>query len=127
MSLANPRLSLGMGNTKNQGFNHPQQQYGCRSNRKCLTDSSRFCQVSSCDGWALRPAVLWRKNSFGAQSATGSLFVSGILTVVTTLRLQQRNVLDYLTQACRAGCQGQSPPSLLPRQLDSANADAAAA
>jgi transposase len=76
---------------------------------------------------ALRPAVLWRKSSFGAQSATGSLFVARLLTVVTTLRLQQRNVLDYLTQACRAKRQGQSPPSLLPNGLDSPHADAAAA
>jgi transposase len=76
---------------------------------------------------ALRPAVLWRKSSFGAQSATGSLFVSRMLTVVTTLRLQQRNVLDYLTHACRAKRQGQSPPSLLPTGLDFPNADAVAA
>ena len=33
---------------------------------------------------ALRPAVLWRKNSFGSQSQQGSLFVSRMLTVVTT-------------------------------------------
>ena len=63
---------------------------------------------------ALRPAVLWRKNSFGAQSAAGSLFVSRMLTVVTTLRAQNRPVLEYLVQACRATRQGQSAPSLLP-------------
>lgn len=33
---------------------------------------------------ALRPAMLWRKNSFGSQSQQGSLFVSRMLTVVTT-------------------------------------------
>jgi hypothetical protein len=32
----------------------------------------------------------------------GSLFVGRILTVVTSLRRQQRHVLDYLSQACRA-------------------------
>lgn len=63
---------------------------------------------------ALRPAVLWRKNSFGAQSQAGSLFVSRILTVVTTLRSQNRPVLDYLVDACRAARQGQPAPSLLP-------------
>jgi transposase len=63
---------------------------------------------------ALRPAVLWRKNSFGSQSQAGSLFVSRMLTVVTSLRSQNRPVLDYLVHACRAARQGQIPPSLLP-------------
>jgi len=63
---------------------------------------------------ALRPAVLWRKNSFGSQSEAGSLFVSRMLTVVTTLRSQNRPVLDYLVEACRAARQGQPTPSLLP-------------
>lgn len=65
---------------------------------------------------ALRPAVLWRKNSFGSQSAEGSLFVSRMLTVVTSLRAQNRPVLEYLVQACRAARQNQSAPSLLPAQ-----------
>jgi hypothetical protein len=70
---------------------------------------------------ALRPAVLWRKSSYGAQSEAGSLFVCRMLTVVTTLRLQQRNVLEYLTQACQAKRQGKSPPSLLPSNCMIAN------
>jgi transposase len=63
---------------------------------------------------ALRPAVLWRKNSFGSQSQAGSLFVSRMLTVVTTLRAQNRSVLEYFVEACRAARQGQPVPSLLP-------------
>jgi hypothetical protein len=63
---------------------------------------------------AIRPAVLWRKCSYGSQSAQGSLFVARMLTVVTTLRKQHRNVLDYLTQAALAHRQNQSAPSLLP-------------
>ena len=35
---------------------------------------------------AIRPAVLWRRTSFGSQSQTGSTFVARMLTVVTTLR-----------------------------------------
>lgn len=66
---------------------------------------------------ALRPAVLWRKNSFGSQSEAGSLFASSMLTVVTTLRSQNRSVLDYLTEACRAARQGKSAPSLLPTSV----------
>jgi transposase len=63
---------------------------------------------------AIRPAVLWRKCSYGAQSAEGSLFVGRMMTVVTSLRRQQRPVLDFLTEACHAQRQGLSAPSLLP-------------
>lgn len=63
---------------------------------------------------AIRPAVLWRRTSFGAQSAAGSIFVARMLTVVTTLRSQNRHLLDYLTQACRAARTGTSAPSRLP-------------
>ena len=38
------------------------------------------------------------QGSFGTDSEAGSRFVERILTVVTTLRLQQRNVLDYVTK-----------------------------
>ena len=61
----------------------------------------------------LRQGVLWRKCSFGTDSPKGSRFVERILTVVTTLRLQKRNVLDYVTAACEAALHGATPPSLL--------------
>ena len=64
----------------------------------------------------IRPAVLWRKNSFGSQSEEGSFFVARMLTVVTSLRSQNRNVLDFMTDAIRANCKGTTPPSLLPQQ-----------
>jgi hypothetical protein len=48
----------------------------------------------------LRRAVLWRRKSFGTQSESGSRFVERILTVVTSLRQQGRDVLDYLAAAC---------------------------
>lgn len=63
---------------------------------------------------ALRPAVLWRKNSFGSQSESGSMFVARMLTVVTTLHSQNRQVLEYLVEACRAARRGKPAPSLLP-------------
>lgn len=63
---------------------------------------------------ALRTAVIWRRTSFGSQSQAGSEFVSRILTVVTSLKAQQRNPLDYLTEAMRAKRLGLSAPSLLP-------------
>ncbi len=49
----------------------------------------------------LRRAVLWRKKSFGTQSEAGSRFVERILSAVQTLRQQGRDVLEYLTTACR--------------------------
>jgi transposase len=63
---------------------------------------------------ALRPVVLWRKGSFGTQSRTGSDFVERMLTVVATLRQQQRHILQYVTVTCQAALHNQSPPSLLP-------------
>jgi transposase len=63
---------------------------------------------------ALRQGVLWRKSSFGTQSETGTRFVERILTVVTTLRQQKRNVLEFLTAACLAYGQDTPTPSLLP-------------
>lgn len=63
---------------------------------------------------ALRPAVIWRRTSFGSQSTGGSQFVSRMLTVVTSLKAQHRNVLDFLSQACAATRLNQPTPSLLP-------------
>jgi transposase len=63
---------------------------------------------------AIRPGVLWRKGSFGTQSAQGSCFVETMMTVVATLKQQHRNPLDYLTTACKAALRGEAAPSLLP-------------
>jgi hypothetical protein len=62
----------------------------------------------------LRRAVLWRRRSFGTQSEAGSQFVERILTAVTTLRQQRRDVLEYLTAACAAAICKSPAPSLLP-------------
>lgn len=64
---------------------------------------------------AVRPGVLWRKGSWGTQSAAGSRFAERMLTVVATLRQQKRNVLAYVTAACQAAIRGEVSPSLLPR------------
>ena len=63
---------------------------------------------------SIRPGVLWRKGSFGTQSEEGSRFVESMMTVVSTLKQQQRNVLEYLTTACEAALRGETAPSLLP-------------
>ena len=49
---------------------------------------------------ALRPAVLWRRKSFGTHSAAGSRFAERLLTVAATLKQQGRNIVDYITTAC---------------------------
>ena len=64
---------------------------------------------------ALRPGVLWRKGSFGTQSEEGSRFVASMMTVVATLKQQQRKVLEYLTAAHEAALRGEAAPSLLPK------------
>jgi len=63
---------------------------------------------------ALRHAVIWRKLSFGTQSADGSRFVETMLTVIETCRQQHRNTFEYLTTAVQAHLLGQPAPSLLP-------------
>ena len=73
---------------------------------------------------AIRPGVLWRKGSFGTQSEAGSRFVESMMTVVTTLKQQQRNVLEYLTEACEAALRGEAAPSLLPANAQRSQAAA---
>lgn len=63
---------------------------------------------------AIRPGVLWRKGSFGTHSADGSRFAEAMMTVVATLKQQQRPVLAYMTAACEAALSGEPAPSLLP-------------
>jgi transposase len=63
---------------------------------------------------ALRPAVLWRKGSFGSNSDAGSRFAERLLTVVATCRQQGRGLLDFLVAAGEAALRGSAPPSLLP-------------
>jgi transposase len=62
----------------------------------------------------IRHAVIWRKTSFGTDSENGSRFVERMLTVVMSLRLQHRNVLEWVTCAYQAQIDHQPAPSLLP-------------
>jgi transposase len=73
---------------------------------------------------SIRPGVLWRKGSFGTQSEEGSRFVESMMTVVATLKQQQRNVLEYLTAACEAALRGEAAPSLLPARAQKVQAAA---
>lgn len=62
----------------------------------------------------LRSFVIWRKISFGTQSARGSRYLERIMTVAGSCRLQGRNLLDFLTQALQAHWGKGAMPSLLP-------------
>ncbi len=73
---------------------------------------------------SIRPGVLWRTGSGGTQSAEGSRFVDSMMTVVTTLKQQQRNVLEYLPAACEAALRGEAAPSLRPTSDQKAQAAA---
>jgi transposase len=62
---------------------------------------------------ALRHGVIWRKLSFGTQSAAGSRFVERMLTVIETARRAGRNAFAWLTEAVRACFHRETPPPLL--------------
>jgi len=62
---------------------------------------------------ALRPAVLWRKGSFGSDSEAGSRFAERLLTVVASCRQQGRPLVEFLVAAGEAALRGSPPPSLL--------------
>jgi transposase len=64
---------------------------------------------------ALRRAVLWRRKSFGTQSAEGSRFVGRVLTAVASLRQQGREVLEYLAGVCRDALSGEAREGLIPK------------
>lgn len=65
---------------------------------------------------ALRPAVIYRKLSFGTQSAMGSRYLERLLSVSETCRQQSRSAYQYLIEAVQAQFTGQPAPSLLPAQ-----------
>lgn len=50
----------------------------------------------------LRGYVIWRKISFGTQSGRGLLYVERMMTVVSSCKLQGRNILDFVTRAVHA-------------------------
>jgi transposase len=64
----------------------------------------------------IRHAVIWRKGSFGTESAAGSRFVERMLTTIATLRQQRRNVPEFIADACRAQLTGAAKPSLIPQR-----------
>jgi transposase len=92
----------------------------CRELRKWWAALWTFARVEGVEPtnngaeWALRPAVLWRKGSFGSDSPAGSRFAERLLTVVAACRQQGRPLLDFLVAAMQAALRGSPSPSLLP-------------
>jgi len=74
--------------------------------------------TNNCAERALRPAVIWRRLSFGSRSKAGSEFVARMLTVNASLKAQERSVLDFLADSCRAARRGLPGPALLPQRLE---------
>lgn len=63
---------------------------------------------------SLRHAVIWRKLSFGTQSAGGSRFAETLLTTIETCRQQSRDVYAHIATALEAHLAHRPTPSLLP-------------
>lgn len=74
----------------------------------------RIQPTNNCAERAVRAPVMWRKTSFGTHSEEGSRYVENILTVTTTLRLQGRPILPFLTECYEAWLGDRPAPSLLP-------------
>ena len=60
----------------------------------------------------IRAFVLWRKRSFGTQSARANVFAENLMSVAHTARKQSKNVLAFLTGCCEAQRNHARPPSL---------------
>lgn len=62
----------------------------------------------------IRFYVVWRKSSFGTQSERGNRFIERIMTVGSSCRLQNRNMLEFVTQSVEAHFGKGVRPSLVP-------------
>lgn len=60
----------------------------------------------------LRPAVIWRKKSFGTRSDYGSQFVARTMSFITTCKLQSKNSFELLKQTMQCYFANIEPPLL---------------
>lgn len=90
-----------------------QELYERRANLWTFVEVEGIEPTNNAAEQALRHAVIWRKLSFGTQSAAGSRFAERLLTVIETCRRQQRNTYDWLVQTLRCHFANQPKPSLL--------------
>jgi transposase len=75
----------------------------------------------------LRPAVIWRKKSFGSSSQGGCRYVERVLSVLATLRQRGRPTLAYLADAIQAHRKGEAAPAIEPPTAAPPNAAPATA
>jgi transposase len=73
----------------------------------------------------LRPAVVWRKKSFGSHSETGCRYVERMLSVTQTLRQRGHPTMTYLADAIDAHRKGQTPLAIPPAPPANSNANPA--
>jgi transposase len=114
-------LQARLGRLLRRGQENPDHKAAalCRELRKWWTALWTFARVEGVEPTnnvaerALRPAVLWRKGSFGSDSQAGSRFAERLLTVVASCRQQGRPVLEFLVAAGEAALRSSPPPSLL--------------
>jgi transposase len=114
-------LQARMGRLLHRGQDNPDRKAAalCRELTKWWPALWTFARVEGVEPTnnvaerALRPAVLWRKGSFGADSAAGSQFVERLLTVAASCRQQGRPLLDFLVAAGEAALRGSLSPSLI--------------
>jgi transposase len=70
----------------------------------------------------LRAFVLWRKRSFGTQSARGNRFAERLMSIAHTARKQNKNVLAFLVACCEPRWDESAAPSLFDSTLAVAKA-----
>ncbi len=114
-------LQARLGRLLRRGEENPDHKAAglCRALRKWWPALWTFARVEGVEPTnngaerALRPAVLWRKGSFGSDSEAGSRFAERLLTVVASCRQQGRPLVEFLVAAGEAALRGSPPPSLL--------------
>jgi transposase len=70
----------------------------------------------------LRAFVLWRRRSFGTQSARGNEYAERVMTVAHTARKQKKNILAFLIDCMRAQRDSTGVPSLFAAPTTSCSA-----
>ena len=78
----------------------------------CFLDEQGVEPTNNSAERALRTAVQWRKTSFGNRSDAGAVATARLLTVSQTCARQNRDTLDYLTEAISLHRRSLPGPSL---------------
>ncbi|MGX6643087.1 IS66 family transposase [Legionella pneumophila] len=61
----------------------------------------------------LRPAVIWRKKSFGTRSDYGTDYVAKTMSFILTCKLQARNSFEFLKESMTALFENKTAPKLI--------------